>query len=333
MCSSNSVLCLSLIEPASSCTVCGEALKIKSLHFVGSRARNVISRLERKSDYDKKGCEIWNEAGGHGCGKWSNTRTELSICFVFIHIMVLAVTKCAMKDIFTVNSYLRPLRSYLRTRLKDVSHEVSPPESFTMHKHNAAPSLKRTTSRISLRRTASRKSLLGSITDGVAPPHRFSSFKLSLDRRRSSVMSITLILCILGLFALSLVSRWRPIAVWSSRSNAMTLPKYLQAQTYLAGPPTTNFRSAFCPRTVATFINIFNITDSLRNDTAYLTSWLSAGWSTYIVPNQNAYLDLTNIIFARTPANDVMTIVSEQKLIHIETWPNRNDPRIAPRAT
>jgi hypothetical protein len=52
------------------------------------------------------------------------------------------------------------------------------------------------------------------------------------------------------------------------------------SQSYVQGPPTQRFRGHLIHSRYCSRISQQLATDNLRNDTKYITSWISAGWST-----------------------------------------------------
>lgn len=84
-----------------------------------------------------------------------------------------------------------------------------------------------------------------------------------------------------------------------------TVPSWDRTSALL-GPPTNRFRGMSCLFEPPFRGNIvYSHLDNLRNDTKYMTSWTSAGWSEH--PPNSLFRPLTTSIY---PANNVMTYVS-----------------------
>lgn len=115
------------------------------------------------------------------------------------------------------------------------------PEASDKPKERSAP----------LRILYSWASILGSSMSGRSPSRLLSFSQLSLNRRwMSMIMTIVSLFSIVGCSSLLLLQRSMlamvrqdPLSTSSTWNvGPSVLPEYLQAQTYLAGPPTTNFR-------------------------------------------------------------------------------------------
>lgn len=69
----------------------------------------------------------------------------------------------------------------------------------------------------------------------------------------------------------------------SGRTSQMCLQtaNHLDPINYLNGPPTDRFRGSLSSMDLKAPIEDLCLTDNLRPETKYITSWISAGWSTY----------------------------------------------------
>jgi hypothetical protein len=130
-------------------------------------------------------------------------------------------------------------------------------------------SVKRTLSQLSVEDSPS-ASLLGLHLDFI--PHKFG-------RRRKLVIAVGSLLSIFSLLILAYISFFRlpldlpedniiqpdPVLSWNRKAP-------------LLGPPTSRFRgmNSF---TAPLFYSAHPFPDNLRNDTKFITSWISAGWS------------------------------------------------------
>jgi hypothetical protein len=132
-------------------------------------------------------------------------------------------------------------------------------------------SVKRTLSQLDVEDSPS-ASLLGLHLD--FSPHRFGS------RRRKFVIALGSLLSIISLLILAYISFFHPPLVLPE-DNLIQPDRALSSnrKAPLLGPPTSRFRGM---NSVATFfpcrLTFFSL-DNLRDDTKYITSWISAGWS------------------------------------------------------
>ncbi|KAI0308147.1 hypothetical protein B0F90DRAFT_1680537 [Multifurca ochricompacta] len=117
--------------------------------------------------------------------------------------------------------------------------------------------------------TSTSTSLLGFHLDSPRfIPHRFSS------RRRRLIITAASLISVLSLFLLAYLSLSNPSSrtpsIVSEDRNPQLVPTITwNRKSSLLGPPTDRFR------------------DNLRNDTKYITSWISAGWTNDVMTYGN----------------------------------------------
>lgn len=110
---------------------------------------------------------------------------------------------------------------------------------------------------------------------------RFSPVRFT-SRRRRIVVTAVAVFSVFTLLGLAYLSSSRPLLVSQDTPPALSLdhtPK-LDRKSALLGPPTSRFRGS--PQRFLLHISSILTrlhSDNLRNDTKYITSWISAGWS------------------------------------------------------
>jgi hypothetical protein len=134
---------------------------------------------------------------------------------------------------------------------------------------------------------------------------RFSPVRFT-SRRRRIVVTAVAVFSVFSLLGLAYLSSSRPLLVSQDPAPVPSLNRTpsLDRKSALLGPPTSRFRGS--PQGYSsTFPDIVRFhSDNLRNDTKYITSWISAGWSE--CPSYRFVRSLTTDVYL---ANDVMTYV------------------------
>jgi len=75
-------------------------------------------------------------------------------------------------------------------------------------------------------------------------------------------------------------------------------PTIFNSQSYVQGPPTQSFRGQYPVKTSKACVSrVILVSDNLRNDTKYITTWGSAGWSTLAPINHYVLESLITAIY------------------------------------
>lgn len=106
----------------------------------------------------------------------------------------------------------------------------------------------------------------------------FRTKSLQANNRWRSVWTLCTVLAGVSLLSFGVLLFAKP----SNYRNVQDAPEYasvLNSQSYVQGPPTQSFRGQFNQWRPSCYLTTI-VSDNLRNDTKYITSWVSAGWST-----------------------------------------------------
>jgi len=108
------------------------------------------------------------------------------------------------------------------------------------------------------------------------PMFRTKSSRI-IDRRRS-VCTLCIVLAGVSLLSFGAILFAKPLK-YLNAEDPPAYPDILSSQLYLQGSPTQSFRGQLNHQRPPHRL-ITTASDNLRNDTKYITSWVSAGWST-----------------------------------------------------